>query len=403
MESRQALKRWTATAGAVLACSLSLAADDKDPSPPGEGQPPAARYAAAELRARIAATQRRITSIRVETHSSDYSDDAAQRAGTYVHRVIAAKAPASLLHISAHGRRFMDWRVDPEGQHAIIAGGKALNIYDVNRAYIENPWPEEQALPGTLPTELFFQATGIFPLTKRPAPRDPFDGESPAMFVDVCASQLYDRVRPAQERVGERWCHVLEHPGCEALWIDVERGCALLARESYHRETGALAWRIECSGHREVVPGVWIPESIRNLHFDYLARTPEARKRRLMDTRVAVVRAEVNSVSDDEFRFVPPPGALRLNGPNDRPIQAVAGGEELLDELVGWSRSVLKERWEQASADSGDERRLWKMMAWTLLGAAAAGMGAWTVVLTRGRRMVQHPDDRPLARERRPG
>jgi hypothetical protein len=399
MEALRALRRWPASLGVILVCSLASADEGGGQPPPADGHPPAARYTAEELRSRITEAQARITSIRVETRSSDYPDEESQRAGVYVHRVIAVKAPVSLLHISAHGRRFMDWRADPQGQHAIIAAGKALNIYDVNRAYIEEPWPEDRALPGTLPTELFFHATGIFPLTRRPGPRDPSDGVSPVTLVDVSASRLYDRVRATQEWAIDRWCHVLEHPGREALWIDVERGCALVIRESYHRPTGALAWRMECSGHREVAPGVWIPDLIRNIHFDYQASAAEGRKRHLMDTRVAVVRAEVNSVSDDEFRFTPPPGALRLNGPNDTPIQTVSGGEDLLDEQVEWSRSVLRERWEQTSREVGRWPR--RTVSFVFLGAAVMGLGAWTV-RGRGRRTGRYPDGRPLAGVRRP-
>ncbi len=312
---------------------------------------PPARYSAEELRAHIAEAQAQITSIRVEIRSNDYDDEDSRRSGTYLYRVIAAKAPASLLHISAHGQQSMDWRMDPEAQHAIIAAGKARNIYEVNRAYIEDDWADDRSLPGTLPTEIFFYATGIYPLTKRPAPRNPMDENLSAVLTGVAASRLYDHVRPAQERLDERWCHVIERPGHDALWIDVERGCAVMAREFSHKETGAPIWRLECSGHKEAAPGVWIPAWIRNIHFDYLAPAPARRNRRLQDTRLEIVRADVNSVSDDEFRFNPPPGALRLNGPDETPQQTVPGGEELLDNLVAWSRSVLKARWDRAPSD----------------------------------------------------
>ncbi len=112
-------------------------------------------------------------------------------------------------------------------------------------------------------------------------------------------------------------------------------------------------WCLECGGHKEVSAGVWVPAWIRNIHYDYLAPAPELRNRRLQDTRLEIVRADVNSVSDDEFRFILPPGALKLNGLDETPVQTVPGGEEHLDNLVEWSRSVLKERWNRAPSEEG--------------------------------------------------
>ena len=371
----KALKLWSIALGAVFTFFPAVAHAEEE-------HPPGARYSAEVLRTRIAEAQARVRSISVETRSYDYKEGNLIQAGAYVHRVIAAKAPASLLHISAHGLDNMDWRLDPEAQHAIIGGGRALNVYKVNRAYITDEWPDDRVLPGTLQEELFFHATGIFPLTSRPAPRNMVDGESPAMLTEVAASRLFDRVRTSQERMDGRWCHVLEYPGHTALWIDADRGCATLATENYEPKNRALVWRLECGGHREVAHGVWVPSWIRNIRYDYLARTPELRTRCLLDTRIQIVRADVNTVEDDQFRFVLPPGALRLNGPQETPVQTVPGGEEHLDELVGWSKSTLRDRWDQVSP----ARSIWswRLVAWTLCAVMLAhGIHA---VVARGRR-----------------
>ena len=71
-----------------------------------------------------------------------------------------------------------------------------------------------------------------------------------------------------QEKVEDRWCHVLEYPGHDRLWVDVERNGALMMQEMFNPNTGALLQRIELKGYREVKPGIWAPREFRNIAFD---------------------------------------------------------------------------------------------------------------------------------------
>jgi hypothetical protein len=87
---------------------------------------------------------------------------------------------------------------------------------------------------------------------------------------------------------------VLEYPGYDRLWIDTERGCALLARETHSSRNGALVQRIELSGHREVAPGIWLPSSIRNIQYDYNAVSEEGRRRRVIDAVHVVLGMSVS-------------------------------------------------------------------------------------------------------------
>ena len=105
------------------------------------------------------------------------------------------------------------------------------------------------------------------------------------MLNEVVASNEYSVVRPLQEEIDKRFCHVLERPAYDRLWIDVERGCALLARETHAQLNGALVQRIELSGHKEVSPGIWFPTKLRNIQYDYLC--PDRSKRSRVVTNVA--------------------------------------------------------------------------------------------------------------------
>jgi hypothetical protein len=309
---------------------------------------PKAFLSASELRRRISIAQELIDSVSIIYRNDNYVSDDERAAGTYVHRIIAAKSPGSLLHWTAHGSRDMDWRLDFKAQRAIIASNRAFNISDVNRAFIEEQLPVEAPLPGSLPMEFYFHGTGVFPLRGRPAPKRFDDGVSPSVLRDVAVNREFNVVRPLLEQVDGRWCHVLERPGLDVLWIDVEHGCALLAREAFDSKSGALTFRFECGGHRELGPGIWLPMWIRYIQFDSHARTADLRQRRITDSRIEVLRSEVNSVDDRIFAFSPMDGALRLDARGDHHVQVRPRGLDHLDDLVSWTQKVLGPRWKLA-------------------------------------------------------
>jgi hypothetical protein len=294
---------------------------------------PRATYTAEQLRAGLLATADKIKSLSVVYRSNDY-DPKLFPMGTYLYREIIAQSPGSLHHVSAHGHATLDWKDDPYQQSAYVSGDHAFNEFPVNRKYIETHIGPNDALPGTLPSDFFFLSTGIWPFDGRPAPR-PLD--RPYMLREVARAKEFSTVRPRQELVDGRWCHVLESPGNDRLWLDTERGCALLARETIVGKWLAVGQRFELGGHREVGPGIWLPRWIHNMQFDYEAPTEEGRRRKLTDARHEVLRAEVSRVDDSAFNFRPRPGSL-LENATGAPTQAEPGGLDHLDHLVHWLR-----------------------------------------------------------------
>jgi hypothetical protein len=291
---------------------------------------PRAAYTAGQLRAAIAEAQAKIRSLRVVYRSSDY-DPGKYPKGTYLHREVESWAPYDLRHVSAHGYDGLDWRDDPLQQHAYVTKGHALNEFPINRTFAENDVRPEDGLPGSLPQEFFFVATGIWPHSGWRPPRP----EGRALVLrEVAAEPEYRVVRPVQELVDQRWCHVLERPGLDRLWLDVERGCALLARESSLKVGGPMVQRIELGGHHQVAAGVWLPGWMRNIQFDYNAPTEEGRRRAYRDARMVVLEAWANRDAVPP-PFHPRPGELRsaAEGP---PTQVVPGGRDHLDDVARW-------------------------------------------------------------------
>lgn len=259
----------------------------------------------------------------------------------YLRRIVAAKAPNLWSHETAKGQDLLPWEKDIRRRHCIVENDRVSDNWVTNRAYNMEEWKPEAPLPGSMPGEAIIRYTGIWPLTGRPAPRR--DGDHPIMLRDVAKSDKY-KVRPELEEIEGRLCHALENPGIDTLWLDVERGCALMARNFYNVKTGVLQTRLEHTKHEEIKPGIWIPRWIRNIEYDYLAENPEQRNRVIIDINIHLTSVQINDVADSMFVFEPKPGALWLNPPKDKsliPIQTEPGGLDHLDSLVAWGKPLL--------------------------------------------------------------
>lgn len=293
-------------------------------------EPPKATYTAQQLRRGLLDTADKIKSLHV-VYQSDAYDPKIFPEGSYLYREIIAKSPGSLHHVSAHGHAKLAREDDPFQQSAYVVGDHAINEFPVNRAYREDYINPKGGLPGTLQNEAFFLTTGIWPFEDRPAPR--LLGR-PYALRDVAKSEDYSVVRPRQELVEGRWCHVLEWPEHDRLWLDAERGFVLVAREMLLGNWHALGQRFELAGHREVAPGIWLPSLIHNLQLDFEAPTEEGRQRRLIDGRLQILRANAGPLDDSIFFFRPRPGSLKMTR-NDA-IQAQPGGLDYLDDVARW-------------------------------------------------------------------
>ena len=303
---------------------------------------PAANSTAEEIRSGIARTQSKIFAFQI-TYEIQYPIDEGWPTGTYLRRTVAAMQPGSFFHETAHGHSDFAWEDDSRLRRCYVSADHAVDNWVMSRSYSFTGLQPSDGLPGSMPDEFLIRATGLWPMGGRPAPR--FQ-DGPFVLSDIGKSKQHEFVRPRQERRDGAWCHVLERPGVDRLWIDTVRGYCLMARETYQRHTGYLGERIELGGHRELNTGVWMPGWIRSTQFDIAAKRPEERTRPVIQVTADIKNTTINElVSKKVFSFVSPPGALWLDPPGGKPAQVTPGGEDLLDRMVDWSRKhALRKR-----------------------------------------------------------
>lgn len=132
------------------------------------------------------------------------------------------------------------------------------------------------------------------------------------------------RVAPQQEKVSEVWCHVLERPGLDKLWVQTEPMMAI-RRRLFHWEAGkGVRQDAVFEDLTEVSAGLWLP---RRIVFDYYTAPwddPPLQGRIASRHRLKVSRLVVEDFPDSRFRAQIPVGAevndsVSSNNP-DQPV-----------------------------------------------------------------------------------
>lgn len=126
------------------------------------------------------------------------------------------------------------------------------------------------------------------------------------------------RVRPGLEPVDGEWCHVMERPGLDVMWIQTGPTFLLRRRLFHWKEEGPIRQLATFRKHKEVSKGVWLP---LELVFDrYGAPWEEAglQGKAVYRIRLAVSRLVAEAVPDSRFRAEIPKGAVVTTEENRR-------------------------------------------------------------------------------------
>lgn len=296
---------------------------------------PPARYDAAALRSKLAEARSLVTSLEVTYHADGYGPDFPP--GTYLHRVVAAASPCYFDHLSAHGSDELDWRDDFLQQRTRVTERGWVTEYPLSRVFFSGSLRPQDPLPGTMPLEIFFLATGLWPLRDRPFPKP--EGRIWTLS-DVATVKVPFDVRPRMEQVQGRWCHVVVLPDRDLIWLDVDRSCAVMAREMFDPKSGRPARRYDLGGHKAYAPHLFLRGWIRVAEFDLERQAAGRDPVKSSDAYVRILSVKVNQQGLGRAPFNPPSGALEV-GPERSPVQASPGGLDLLDATADRVRRVM--------------------------------------------------------------
>lgn len=279
----------------------------------------AATASIGEIRDAVMAAQNDIRSLRAVFRLRGDKDDLRYE----LREVIAAKGVSRYLRV----RRFFEnkWVQALEDYDSFYDGihfttyGPVQHNYEVTKRFAVEPNTEKIRGHG------FWDALGWWPEDDS-SPPPSYGGRT--YFIRHILADPNCRVADTQELIDERWCHLVEVPGAWRLWIDVPRA-VLLRRECFVGPESRLLSRCELRDYKEVSDGIELP-------FLMVRAIPAGGVTGIF----TVDEYHVNDVSDDLFRFRPPPGTLIVDRDTDKWHQ-VPGGLECLDDIcdqvVRWS------------------------------------------------------------------
>lgn len=180
--------------------------------------------------------------------------------------------------------------------------------------------------------------------------------ENRSIFYPYCLQKIRGRylfhVLPKQDLVDDHWCHVLECPGYEKLWVDPSIGCAIRKRERYTKTKGKplLFQRHHSFRFIEGASGILVPTKFTGTYFAGPDDPPEFLGRPYLELILSVSRVSVNKVTDADFNVPLKPGTIVVGKQGSYRIK----GDKaiLLNELA----DVAKERSERNPVRP---RRMW--------------------------------------------
>jgi len=322
------------------------------------------------VRAEAEANRKRLRSIRVESESIGrvFSQDRHTRQTLVVRGRNRFFERTHLQQLAG-----FDGTNDPEWRKSYLTEDMLTTVWVIDRFCKMSREQVRSQVGDSVRYQLFMECTGWWPPGESSLPEDEPDWAlCKALRNDGC------RVQGDLEFVDKHRCVVVEVPDPDKIWLDVDRGCAVIRRE---RQWNGKPMVYENSGFAEIAPGIWLPGKLRRVIFR--GPGPDVPTHRegevLIDLTQTVSRMEVNSVPDEAFVFKPEPGTLMFDAEQRKKWQIPGGEEEVLDGV-----SLAASAFARLSDDRdwGSARTYVAMDLLLLL----AGVPAWILLVRQHRR-----------------
>jgi hypothetical protein len=338
----------TALVMALFLLGTDATAAGQDPTPSA----PRATLTLDQIRDGVARSQRQLRSLWVEYSATGYTKDGERAPEPLIFYAVVAARGVYRFSDTAHSRNRDGWQTNLE-RNVIFFTGKTLDVFYPAQLWFETSRKNAQSAHALkIKGEFFLDCLGWWPpddLTVAPRvdgrpyflhdvlTRPSYGVLSPAVVAGGLAAVREKleppefRVLPVQEQVDGAWCHVIDQPGHNRMWIDPAVGFGVRRRERYEGAPTTLSARCELSDFRET-SGVWFPWKVRRTVYRASARTRAANSLERYAEGV-VVKAEENQTSEEFFHFQPPAGTLIQDRDTGNTTQ-VPGGLSFLDGVI---------------------------------------------------------------------
>ncbi len=164
---------------------------------------------------------------------------------------------------------------------------------------------------------------------------------------------------------------VFKDSATETVWLDVDRGFAMLQRDRQNERWGLD--RTTNSEFVEILPSLWFPKKTRQQPYGPPDAPPEYQGRPILSWHQDLVRWSVNDVPDSRFNIITKPGDHLIE--RGKPIRVIGDDGQPIDQTSGISplnASITNEKPTPKTAAkdlTADEKRLVDLLA--KAGAAA--------------------------------
>lgn len=188
----------------------------------------------------------------------------------------------------------------------------------------------------------YLQCTGWWPEEKTMS-----DDELRRMLANPLHLVLRDKdaiVLPQQSVIGGSRCTVLivnDKETTNKIWLDMNRGGVVVQRSQSNSKNSTHSV-IYNSRFKEVIPGTWLPlEVSRIVHRGERALMTPPRQDVLSKATLSIDRVTVNSLTNEDFRIVDPPGTITVNVDNGD-ITTTPNGIDMLEGIIKVANKIVK-------------------------------------------------------------
>jgi hypothetical protein len=287
-----------------------------------------------------------------------------------VHAIMAISEPGNYYHLAAHFSSIHPWQADPFLRETFLAKGALCQRWTFTRSYYESAMEPGDDVPGSTWKDVLLPIIPRWPLTLYRMPNDS-SNDARVILVEALRSPDY-RLLIDTEAIDGEDCLVFDYKGIQKIWIAASKGLCLMRRETRDPISLRLRTRIVTEKLGEITPGLWLPTEY---NIQFLSITNEGVVER--ENSIRILRCVFNAdVAETTFTPVHRPGSV-LYEEDQSFTQVSPGGEDLLDEIVGFmvTHAGLPEQSTRANGQ-----------VWWFVGSVGAGLWAGSLLLPVAKR-----------------